>query len=323
MANFGALMRLTVMFPDADHDELEQILIDRDNHFSNTVKYLTEVKRWKVDDTAAEAMKESRNQATAQSVTASAGVLRLQKEFPHIDIDFLNGTIKAFGGDVDKVRPFIQSIPKETIQRVRLEKGNQPPSLERRQVMFGRDTKESPIFNAIPHRRYDGKWLAAASSTVNVILEDSAKIGLRFMMPGVDMNITGYERLSDGLVVVSNEYESWGLLFTDGSPQPFLNELSNKLKPITPSAPPMTESDYERRERVQPSRNIGPPALPPPRQRGTGGVTCSASHLSDAEKREHERGCRVIQSRDLIEPLIEEIERLKTQLERSQEINLC
>ncbi|PRP77345.1 hypothetical protein PROFUN_05590 [Planoprotostelium fungivorum] len=78
-----------------------------DNDFDQTLQYLMN-KGHKADQSSLEAMKpKPKNEATPLTMTNSAGMLRLQKEFPDQDKIVLNATLKAFDYNAEDASKYL------------------------------------------------------------------------------------------------------------------------------------------------------------------------------------------------------------------------
>jgi len=104
----GSLVRLQLIFMDTDDKIIQDALQKNGGDFDVTFEYL-QSRGYKVDPSSLEAMKpKPKNEATPLSMTNSQGMLRLQKEFPEMDKMILNATLKTFDYNANEASKYLQ-----------------------------------------------------------------------------------------------------------------------------------------------------------------------------------------------------------------------
>jgi hypothetical protein len=103
MATFAGMTILLTYFPNADEDILESVLDGFDGNVEKAKNFIEKSGAAKMDSSTKKAMKPKKNVATKKTVNQSAGMLSLQKEFPHLEVDTIKATLMAFDDDLKKV----------------------------------------------------------------------------------------------------------------------------------------------------------------------------------------------------------------------------
>lgn len=103
MATFAGMTILQTFFPDADEDILESVLDAYDGDVDKARNFIEKSGSFKENSAAKKAAKPKKNEATKKTVTQSAGMLALQKEFPDLEVDTLKATLMAFDDDPKEV----------------------------------------------------------------------------------------------------------------------------------------------------------------------------------------------------------------------------
>jgi hypothetical protein len=103
MSTFAGITILQTFFPEADEDVLESVLDAYDGDVEKARIFIEKSGSFKMNSSAKKAIEPKKNEATKKTITHSAGILALQKEFPSFEVDTLKATLMAFDDDQQKV----------------------------------------------------------------------------------------------------------------------------------------------------------------------------------------------------------------------------